>query len=141
MSPNPFILSLIDDDEIYQYGFKRTVELSNFAKKVLIFSDGEEAINFLIDNIATAVALPDVIFLDINMPIMNGFEFMEEYIKLKPRVGKKITIYMVSSSIDPSDINRAKSISELSDYIIKPVSKDRLKNIIEDLEREHGLSK
>ena len=139
MSPKPFILSLVDDDEIYQYGFKRTVELSNFAKKILIFSDGEEAINFLVDNIANASKLPDAIFLDINMPIMNGFEFMEEYIKLKPRVGKKITIYMVSSSIDPADIKRAKSISELSDYIIKPVDKARLKEIVEDLERQHGL--
>ena len=139
MSPKPFILSLVDDDEIYQYGFRRTVELSNFAKKILIFSDGEEAINFLVDNIANASKLPDAIFLDINMPIMNGFEFMEEYIKLKPRVGKKITIYMVSSSIDPADIKRAKSISELSDYIIKPVDKARLKEIVEDLERQHGL--
>jgi CheY-like chemotaxis protein len=139
MSVKPFILSLVDDDQIYQYGFKRTVELSKFAKKVLIFSDGEEAINFLMDNIGNARELPDAIFLDINMPIMNGFEFMEEYVKLKPRVGKSIVIYMVSSSIDPADIERAKSISELSDYIIKPVEKDRLKNIIDELERKHGL--
>lgn len=134
MEPKPFILSLIDDDEIYQYGFKRTVEKSKFAKKVLVFSDGEEAINFMIDNIANAQVLPDVIFLDINMPIMNGFEFMEEYIKLKPKVGKLITIYMVSSSIDPTDIERAKSISELTDYIIKPVEESMLKEIIEGLE-------
>lgn len=134
MEPKPFILSLIDDDEIYQYGFKRTVEKSKFAKKVLVFSDGEEAINFMIDNIANAQVLPDVIFLDINMPIMNGFEFMEEYIKLKPKVGKLITIYMVSSSIDPTDIERAKSISELTDYIIKPIEESMLKEIIEGLE-------
>ena len=139
MSVKPFILSLVDDDQIYQYGFKRTVELSKFAKKVLIFSDGEEAINFLMDNIGNARELPDAIFLDINMPIMNGFEFMDEYVKLKPRVGKSIVIYMVSSSIDPADIERAKSISDLSDYIIKPVAKDRLKDIIEELERKHGL--
>ncbi|SCX88394.1 Response regulator receiver domain-containing protein [Nonlabens sp. Hel1_33_55] len=134
MSPKPFILSLIDDDEIYQYGFKRTVEKSKFAKKVLVFSDGEQAINFMIDNIANAQELPDVIFLDINMPIMNGFEFMEEYVKLKPKVGKQITIYMVSSSIDPADIERAKSISELTDYIIKPVEESMLREIIEGLE-------
>ena len=134
MNPKPFILSLIDDDEIYQYGFKRTVEKSKFAKKVLVFSDGEQAINFMVDNIANAQELPDVIFLDINMPIMNGFEFMEEYVKLKPKVGKEITIYMVSSSIDPADIERAKSISELTDYIIKPVEESMLREIIEGLE-------
>ena len=137
MSPKPFILSLIDDDEIYQYGFKRTVEKSKFAKKVLVFSDGEQAINFMIDNIANAQELPDVIFLDINMPIMNGFEFMEEYVKIKPKVGKQITIYMVSSSIDPTDIERARSISELTDYIIKPVEESMLKEIIEGLEGQY----
>ncbi|KQC34339.1 transcriptional regulator [Nonlabens sp. YIK11] len=137
MSAKPFILSLIDDDEIYQYGFKRTVEKSRFAKKVLVFSDGEQAINFMIDNIANAQELPDVIFLDINMPIMNGFEFMEEYIKLKPKVGKRITIYMVSSSIDPTDVERAKSISELTDYIIKPVDESMLREILQKLEEEY----
>lgn len=137
MTPKPFILSLIDDDEIYQYGFKRTVEKSKFAKKVLVFSDGEQAMHFMIDNIANSQELPDVIFLDINMPIMNGFEFMEEYVKLKPKVGKKITIYMVSSSIDPTDIARAKEIGELTDYIIKPVNESKLKEIIASLEEQY----
>lgn len=137
MSPKPFILSLIDDDEIYQYGFKRTVEKSKFTKKVLVFSDGEQAINFMVDNIANSQMLPDVIFLDINMPIMNGFEFMEEYIKLKPKLGKKITIYMVSSSINPSDIERAKKISDLTDYIIKPIEESTLKEILIDLENQY----
>jgi len=139
MDPKPFILSLIDDDEIYQYGFKRNIEKSKFVKKVLIFSDGEQALNFMVDNIANAQELPDVIFLDINMPIMNGFEFLEEYIKLKPKVGKQITIYMVSSSINPEDVNKAKSIGELSDYLIKPVDADKINSIIEELESKFGL--
>ncbi|MBD3749358.1 MAG: response regulator [Sphingobacteriales bacterium] len=130
----PFIICIVDDDEIYKFTMKRMIEIDQLAKKLLIFSDGDEAINFMIDNVANSIDLPDVIFLDINMPIMDGFQFMEEYIKLKPKVGKKIIIYMVTSSVDSADIERAKSISEISDYIIKPIKSEDLKSIIKDLE-------
>jgi response regulator of citrate/malate metabolism len=58
---------------------------------------------------------------------------MEEYIKIKPKLGKKITIYMVSSSVDPVDIERAKKISDITDYMVKPVTHDQLKHIVGDL--------
>lgn len=132
----PFIICIVDDDEIYKFTMKKIIEINKLAKKLLIFSDGEEAINFMIDNVANSIDLPDVIFLDINMPIMDGFQFMEEYVKLKPTVGKKITIYMVTSSVDSADIDRAKSISEISDYIIKPIKSDDLIAIISDLEKQ-----
>ena len=135
----PFILCFIDDDEIYQYTITRSVNLHQLAKKILVFSDGEEALCFLIDNVANNENLPDVIFLDINMPIMDGWQFLEEYVKLKPRIGKVITIYMVTSSVDPIDYEYAKKISEISDYIIKPIRPDMLKSIIENLEKLNGL--
>jgi CheY-like chemotaxis protein len=99
----------------------------------MVFSDGEEALDFMLDNLHNDKELPDVIFLDIDMPIMDGFQFMEEYIKIKPDLGKKITIYMVSSSVDPVDIERAKKISDITDYMVKPVTHDQLKHIVGDL--------
>jgi CheY-like chemotaxis protein len=69
------------------------------------------------------------------MPIMDGFEFMEEYVKIKPKVGKKITVYMISSSVNPVDLEKAKSISEISDYIIKPIKAEKLASIIKELEQ------
>ena len=132
----PFIICIVDDDDIYKFTMKKMIEMNKLARKLIIFSDGEEAINFMIDNVANSVNLPDVIFLDINMPIMDGFQFMEEYVKLKPKVGKKITIYMVTSSVDSADIDRAKSIAEISDYIVKPIKSEDLKNIIDDLEKQ-----
>jgi CheY-like chemotaxis protein len=130
----PFIICVIDDDEVYQFTVTRTIEVQKLAKKILVFSDGEQAIQFLVDNVANNENVPDVIFLDINMPIMDGWQFLEEFVRIKPRIGKKIIIYMVSSSVDPVDLERAKKIGELSDYIIKPVAPDKLKDIVEALE-------
>ena len=133
---NPFIICIIDDDEVYQFTVTKNIQSQQLAKKILVFSDGEEALNFLCANIGDNNAVPDVIFLDINMPIMDGWQFLEEYIRLKPRIGKKVTLYMVSSSVDPADTQRAKQIEEVSDYIIKPITLDQLKVIVNTLQEE-----
>ncbi|MUU76881.1 response regulator [Winogradskyella endarachnes] len=130
---NVLNICIVDDDEIYKFTVVKTLEALDFDKNIKAFADGEEAFDFLINNLNNELELPDVIFLDINMPIMDGFEFMEEYIKIKPKVGKKITIYMVSSSVDPVDIEKAKNISEISDYIIKPIKPGELRAIITNL--------
>ncbi|SFD05240.1 response regulator [Algibacter pectinivorans] len=124
---------VVDDDDIYQYTIKKTIQSLDFDNSVIAFSDGEEAINFMIENLNKEDELPDIILLDINMPIMDGFQFMEEYIKIKPNLGKKITIYMVSSSVDNADLERAKKISEISDYIIKPIKRGRIQTIVDNL--------
>ncbi|WP_452228137.1 MULTISPECIES: response regulator [unclassified Lacinutrix] len=138
MSRN-FNFCIVDDDDIYQFTIKKTIKALNLAQNIIAFSDGEEALNFMIANLNNDEELPDVILLDINMPIMDGFQFMEEYIKIKPKLGKKITIYMVSSSVDIADLGRAKKISEISDYIIKPIRKAKIKEIIEKLLREENI--
>jgi CheY-like chemotaxis protein len=135
----PFIICFVDDDDIYKFTVNRTIQHHKLVRKILMFGDGEEALNFMIDNVGNNHDLPDIIFLDINMPIMDGFQFMEEYVKLKPRVGKKVTIYMVTSSVDPVDLDRAKQISEISDYLIKPINSGQLSEIIDALERENKL--
>ena len=130
---NLFNICIVDDDDIYQFTVMKTLKSLELVKNIIVFSDGEEAINFMLDNINKESELPDVIFLDINMPIMDGFQFMEEYVKLKPKVGKNIIIYMVSSSVDPIDIEKAKNISAISDYIIKPMKPGELKIRLEEL--------
>jgi len=127
---------IVDDDLIYRYTMVKTLKSTKLPMEIMAFSDGEEAIDFMLDNLDQDSVFPDVIFLDIDMPVMDGFQFMEEYVKIKPRVGKKITIYMVSSSLDPIDIERAKNISAISDYIVKPIGLGRLKAIIEELFEE-----
>lgn len=121
---------VVDDDDIYQFTIKRTIEILKLADKIHSFSDGEGALSFLTENMENHEALPDIILLDINMPIMDGFQFIEEYSKIRPKSGKKIKIYMVSSSVDPVDIDKAKRIEDIHDYIVKPIQPEHLSSIM-----------
>jgi len=125
------VICVIDDDKMYQFVVRKTLDLVEKPKKLMIFSDGEEALDYLSQNLSTEENLPDIIFLDINMPIMDGWDFLDEYIKLKGKPEKKITIYMVSSSVDPVDVERAKKMSEITGYIVKPIGPSKITEIIE----------
>jgi len=126
---------IIDDDLIYQFLAKEEIEYTNMVNKIMFFNNGEKALQFIENTLNNDEMdlLPDIIFLDINMPVMDGWEFLEAYAQIKPKIEKKIVIYMVSSSIDIRDLDRAKSISEVSDYIIKPISGSQLKSIFTSL--------
>jgi CheY-like chemotaxis protein len=126
-------LTLIDDDDIFVYLTRRTIEQTKLIELIRVFGNGLDALDFLKENINNVDALPEIILLDLSMPIMDGWQFLEEFTLLNPSIGKKITIYICSSSISPDDINRAKSINEVSDYIIKPITMDRLIDLIKEL--------
>lgn len=126
-------LTLVDDDDIFVFLTKKVVEQTKLVDLIKVFGNGLDALNFLKENKNNVSALPEIILLDLSMPIMNGWQFLEEYTKLNPTIGKKITIYICSSSISPDDITRAKAISEVSDYIIKPITKDKLIDLIKKL--------
>lgn len=126
----PPTVCLIDDDRIYQFTAKRIIELVNPTQKVLAFFNGKEAIDFFNQPTASVVSLPDIIFLDINMPVMNGWEFLEDYNAIKHKFPKNIAIYMVSSSIDENDRLRSKSFG-VTDYIEKPINQHMMRQILD----------
>ncbi len=100
---------------------------------IKVFGNGLDALNFIKENINYPEVLPEIILLDLSMPIMNGWQFLDEFTKINGDIGKKITIYVCSSSISPDDIARAKIISEVSDFIIKPITKDKLVDMIKSI--------
>lgn len=123
-------LTLVDDDDVFVFLTTKATQQTNLVDQIKVFRNGLDALNFLKENKNIVSELPEIILLDLNMPIMNGWQFLQEYTKLNPTIGKKITIYICSSSNSPDDITRAKTISEVSDYIIKPITKDKLIDLI-----------
>ena len=114
--------------------YERTViEKSQLVDRIKIFPNGKAAIDFLTSKHDQPSELPEIILLDLNVPIMDGWGFLEEYLLLKPKIGKKILIYVVSSSIDPDDIEKARAISEVTDYVLKPVTQEKFINLIKTL--------
>ncbi len=129
MSSTIGLACIIDDDSMYVNLVKRIIEAKNLCQNLMVFQNGKEALNFfeVILNNLDKKKIPEIIFLDLNMPVMDGWEFLENFTKIKNKLGKTITLYIVSSSINPVDIERAKEVNTVKDYLIKPVT-------IEDLE-------
>ena len=116
---------LIDDDAIYQFVSRKTLEATGHAEKISICSNGEEALHFLEKNRYDLNELPDVILLDVNMPVMNGWEFLEAYQSLKPQLSKEIHVFLVTSSMNEQDRDFSRRYDCVEDYIVKPL--DRVK--------------
>jgi CheY-like chemotaxis protein len=126
------ITCIIDDDPIFIFGTKKLMELTNFSNGYMIFQDGEEAYDMLNGLVTGGTIIPDIIFLDINMPKMDGWHFLEEFQKIP--LPKNVRIFVVSSSINPEDVERAKKIPIVSKYIVKPLSIPTLKQILDEIE-------
>jgi CheY-like chemotaxis protein len=133
--PDPkHIVCLIDDDNIYQYTARVILESTGLAKEIKSFYNGSEAINYFKDpKNFVPETLPDVIFLDINMPIMDGWQFLEEYNTFCNDLPKPICIYMVSSSVNSSDMQKSRSYKAVNDYLVKPVNRSKYQELMESL--------
>jgi len=126
-------LCVIDDDEIYTYSVKRLVTATGLAHKAIFFENGQTAIDFFNENKNNVDNLPELILLDLNMPVLDGWQFMEQFVKLIPELKRPIIVYILSSSIDEDDYMRAKAIEEISGFIIKPINTEIFRQIILDL--------
>jgi len=125
---------IIDDDEILVMLVKMLIARNVHYKASKEFYNGQEAIDHIKEVVANGGELPQVIFLDLNMPIMDGWQFLEEFVKIK--LEKEIPVFIVTSSIDPADISNAKKYSVVKDYIQKPVSDQKLTAVFEAISNE-----
>ncbi|MFD0799069.1 response regulator [Maribacter chungangensis] len=121
---------IIDDDPIFIYGTKRMMKETNFCDSITVFNNGEDALLGLTEMLQVTHELPQVIFLDLNMPIMNGWEFLDEFIKLPNNSLNKTVIYVISSSVDPRDIEKVKEYELISNYILKPITPNDFETIL-----------
>lgn len=123
-------ICIIDDDPIFVYGAKRMLKEAGFCNNSVVYDNGNDALTGLTEMSLQSARLPAIIFLDLNMPIMNGWDFLEEFVKLEGYDPLQTAIYVISSSVDPRDLIRIKETKAISDYILKPLTADDIHNIL-----------
>lgn len=125
-------LLVIDDDDINIFIIKKIVEKTGFDIEMVSKSNGQQAVDYLKEAISAQTSLPHLILIDINMPVMNGWEFVEAYQHLG--ISKPVDLYILSSSVYENDIEKTKSYSSVKGFISKPLSIERLTELIKELQ-------
>ena len=120
---------LIDDNETDNFISKRIIELTEFANQVEVTSSGQQALEYLNAHASTEEKLPNLIFLDINMPVMDGFMFLYEFENLPATVRNKSRVVILSSSDNKRDIDKIINNKSVIQYITKPLNQSALQSI------------
>ncbi len=131
LTQSPKVL-LIDDNETDNLITKRIIELSNLSKDIVIKNSGSAGLKYLNENESNSNALPDLIFLDINMPVIDGFMFLFEYEKMAPRLAKAARIVILSSSDNQAEIERIIENEYVMKHVLKPINQAVLAAVAND---------
>ncbi len=121
---------LIDDDPVSNKINQLFLRKHRWLAQVVAFEDGQQALQAL--QAAAALTTPDVILLDVGMPVYDGWDFLEEYEKLPRELTGRCLLYMLSSSINPPDIQKAGNYRTVKAYFTKPLTPEVLEQIKED---------
>ncbi|CAC9976103.1 response regulator [Flavobacterium sp. WLB] len=121
---------IIDDNLVDLYIISRMITKNNFGKNVLHYTEAQEAMKYLQENQDNISKLPQIIFVDIYMPLMSGFEFLEAYETLSTNLKNYCKTYIVSSTIDNEDIARSSNNKNVVSFHVKPLTKEFLDRII-----------
>ena len=133
-------LMIIDDDELNNYITTKIVGYAQLAKKIDSYQSPKEALDLLIENSKSPNGnTPELIFLDISMHGMNGWEFLDEYQKLPEDYKKRINIFILSTSIFDRDKLRASEYDFIKGYIQKPLTEPKIKEIKKIIKSSKGI--
>ena len=122
-------IMLVDDDKIFNFLSEKTITSLGLANEIHFALNGRQALELLEEYKKGNVQRPDIIFLDLNMPIMNGYEFIEAFALMDLPDKSSITIVVLTSSADPNDLARAKELG-IKYYFNKPLTREEIKKMI-----------
>jgi CheY-like chemotaxis protein len=125
---NPAAYILIDDDPLANMIGKIVIKTTLGEVDIKTFIDPLEGLSY-IENIANEPRTPTVLLLDINMPILSGWEFLEQFEKLSQDVKSQVSIYILSSSVDKRDKERAEDDKNVTGFLSKPLSREKVQKI------------
>ncbi len=120
---------LVDDNEIDNFINERIISSSAFCDHITVKNSADGALNYLKEIERSEDKIPEIIFLDLNMPVKDGFGFLEEFGQLNDSIRKKSKVIVLSSSISPEDINKASTNPYVFKYLNKPLSEKYLEAI------------
>ncbi len=123
------LVMLVDDNDTDNFISRRIIEITSFATNVEIKNSGKGALEYLEEHKDNAEKLPDFIFLDINMPIVDGFVFLYEFEKFSELVKKKCKVIILSSSDNKRDIDKIVNNENVIKFITKPLTETSLNEI------------
>ena len=124
---------IIDDDPIFVYGIKRIMNEIDFCDEIIVYTNGESALKDLGTLVREGKKLPDIILLDLDMPVMDGWVFLDDFIKIPNHNQEHLSLYILTSSINPSAIEKVKKYPIVNNFISKPVTISDLKHILNEL--------
>jgi len=126
---DPIRILLVEDEEINNYIATRLIQKAMPGATVTSCLHGKHAIELLTEIRDDSSKLPDIILLDINMPVMNGWQFLDEYNRRNIDPEGKCAIFILSSSVFSEDINRARAYPEVKDFVCKPLDGTKIREL------------
>jgi CheY-like chemotaxis protein len=132
-----YAVMLVDDNEIDNLINQKMIEASAICEHIFVHSGAKSAIEFLKNieillKVNTSMYLPELIFLDIDMPLMDGFQFLEEFDRLSDGIKSHCKVIMLTSSMNPMDMSKAKKNNYVYKYLNKPLTQESLKKLLKE---------